>query len=123
MFLTDVCGEKSFATEQKIRELKQRIFQLRSLNKSQSQTNDIISKATDNMNKTPSEKYDVKADTLERKSLTSESFRIRFDFHRLKKNKKNDDRLRCKKRIDSRKKLNLEKSQRREKKGWFLQRD
>ena len=45
------------------------------------------------MNKTPSEKYGVEPDTIGKKSLASESFRITYDFHRLKKIKKNADRL------------------------------
>ena len=68
----------------------------------------IIRKATNNMNKTPSEKYGVEPDTIGKKSLASESFRITYDFHRLKKIKKNADRLnKYENRIGCRKKTRL----------------
>ena len=37
------------------------------------------------MNKTPSEKYGIKPETVERESLLSEPFRMKFEFDRLKK--------------------------------------
>ena len=60
------------------------------------------------MNKTPFEIYGIEPDRAERASLSSKPFRIKFDFHRLEKVKKNADWLnRYERKIDSRKKKRL----------------
>ena len=57
------------------------------------------------MNKTPFEIYGIEPDRAERASLAFKPFRIKFDFHRLEKVKKNADWLnRYERKIDSRKK-------------------
>lgn len=47
--------------------------------------NDIIRKATSNINKTPSKKYRVEPSSVERERLLSETFKMKLDFHRLRK--------------------------------------
>ena len=47
--------------------------------------NDIIHKATSNINKTPSKKYRVEPNSVERERLLSETFKMKLDFHRLRK--------------------------------------
>ena len=87
-FRYSVRGGKTFAAEQKIRELKKRIFRFKSLNKKnkiRAKSNEIIRKVVNNMNKTPSEKYGIKPETVERESLLSEPFKMKFEFDRLKK--------------------------------------
>ena len=62
MFSTAVRSGKEFAAEQKIRELKKRIFRLLTLGKNiglKKRPNEIIAKATDNMNSVPTPKYGV----------------------------------------------------------------
>ena len=111
MLSTNIRGGKAFAAEQKIRELKKRIFWLKTMNKSNKlrvRPNKIIRKLTNKMSKTPSEKYGIKPETVEKNSLSSESFRINFDFQRPEKVNKNVGRLiRYHKKIESRKKARL----------------
>lgn len=72
---------------------------------------DKIKVSPNDMNKTLSEKYGVEQEKVEKQNLTSEPFRIKYEFHRLQKVKKNADRLnRYKKKIDSRKKTKLRPS-------------
>ena len=62
------------------------------------------------MNKIPSEKYGIKPDKVEKESLSSEPFRIKFDFHRLEKVIKNVDRLnKYKRKVDSKKKYKTQR--------------
>ena len=71
-------------------------------------SNESIRKAINNINRTPSEKYRIEPETVEKESLLSELFRIKFDFHRLKKVKENANRLnRYQRKIESRKKVRL----------------
>ena len=77
--------EKIFAAEPKLEELK-KINKLKRLNKTDKirvRPNDIIHKATNNMNKALSEKHEIEPEKVEIESLASESFRTKFDFHRL----------------------------------------
>ena len=72
MFSTNVRDGKAFAAEQKIRELKKRIFRLKSFNqkdKIRLKPNDIIRKATNSMNKIPSEKYGIEPDRVQKGKL------------------------------------------------------
>lgn len=40
------------------------------------------------MNRMPPEKYEIEPETIEKESILPESFRIKFDFHRLEKVRK-----------------------------------
>lgn len=75
------CGTKNKRT-------KKNIFSLKSFNKKDNirvKPNDIIRKATSNINKTPSKKYRVEPNSVERERLLSETFKMKLDFHRLRK--------------------------------------
>ena len=92
MFSTSVRGGKAFAAKQKIREpKKKRIVRIKSSNKKQkNQTKpyEIICKETNSMNRMPPEKYEIEPETIEKEGILPESFRIKFDFHRLEKVRK-----------------------------------
>ena len=92
MFTTSVCGGKAFATEQKIRELKSRIAKLNAQKLKISPTK-VISSSANNMNSVQSEKYGLRPDEIEKKSLSSERFRTLFNFHGIEKTKLVNDRL------------------------------
>ena len=95
MFSTAVRGGKAFAAEQKIRELEKRIFKLLSVGKNieiKKGPNEIIAKATDNMNSMPTSKYGIPFEIVEKKSLTSEHYREWFDIRRVRKVSKAIDR-------------------------------
>ena len=69
MFSTAVRGGKGFAAEQKIRELKKRISRLLALGKNikaKKRPNEVISKATDNMNSIPTSKYGLPPNIVEK---------------------------------------------------------
>ena len=88
MFLTVVRGGKAFAAEQKLRELKKRIFRLKAMKKRLSKKPnpyEIIKKSVDNMNSLPSAKYKQTPNEIEKNSLNSEASKERFNFLRLKK--------------------------------------
>ena len=89
MFSTKVCGGKAFAAEQKIHKLKRRISKLRGIkNKSKPITPTmLLKKSTDNVNKIKSAKYGYLPDYNEKRSLSSEQFRIVFNFEQIKKSK------------------------------------
>ena len=53
----------------------------------------IILTSADNMNSVFNEKYGLSLNNIERKSLSSEKFRTLFNFHRIERTKKLDDRL------------------------------
>lgn len=55
--------------------------------------NNIIRKATSNINKTPSKKYRIEPNSVERERLLSETFKMKLDFHRFEKVKKNNKTL------------------------------
>lgn len=71
--------------------MKNKIFWRKALEK-QIKLKQII-KATNNLNNVPTVKYGLEPEYIEKKSLESESFKIEFDFHRLDKVKKNNERL------------------------------
>ena len=70
MFPTAVRGGYAFAAEQKIRELKKKIFRLKSLGKKpikeHIKTYEIIKNSTDNMNSLPSRKYRVSPNEIKK---------------------------------------------------------
>ena len=83
MFSTRVRGGKAFAAEQKIREFKKPLLKIKVLykkNKIKFKPNEIVKKATTNMNKTKSTKYQIEPEYVERKSLEDDNFRQKFDF-------------------------------------------
>ena len=92
MLTTSVRAGKAFAAEQKIRELKSRIAKLNAHKLKISPTK-IISSSTSNINSVQSEKYGLSPDEIEKKSLSSERFRMLFNFHRIEKTKMVNDRL------------------------------
>ena len=92
MFTTSVRSRKAFAAEQKIRELNSRIAKLNGQKLEISPTK-IISSPTSKMNSVQSEKYGLRTDEIEKKSLSSERFRTLFNFHRIKKTKVVNNRL------------------------------
>ena len=53
----------------------------------------IISSSASNINSVQSEKYGLSPDEIEKKSLSSERFRMLFNFHRIEKTKMVNDRL------------------------------
>ena len=66
-------GGKVFAVEQKLKEFKKMLWKSKNLNKKQKnkiQPNKIIEQATNNMNKTKSEKYDIDPNTIQKKYWT-----------------------------------------------------
>ena len=81
MFSTSVRGGKAFAAEQKVRELK-------TLGKNiglKKRLNEIIAKATDNMNSIPTPKYGVPPENVEKRSLSSDRYKEWFDIRRVGK--------------------------------------
>ena len=88
MFSSKNRGGKAYAAEQKIREFKKILFRIKTrykrlkkrLNSAQ-----LIKKAVQNMNNVKSSKYGFEPEYIERESLKDESFKERFDFHRLKR--------------------------------------
>ena len=89
MFSTSIRGSKAFAAEQKIRELKKRIFRFKSLEKRLSKKRvkplEIIQEVVLNMNSLSSAKYKITPDKAEERSLRSEVDRERIHFAWLRK--------------------------------------
>ena len=88
MFSTRVRGGKAFAAEQKIREFKKMLLKAKTLyqrNKMKFKANELIRKVTTNMNKTKTRKYQIEPENVEKKSLTDDIFKEKFDFYRLAK--------------------------------------
>ena len=88
MFSTRLRGGKAFAAEQKIREFKKILLKMKNLykrNKKKINANEIIRKATANMNKTKTTKYQIEPEEVEKKSLEDDNFREKIDFYRLEK--------------------------------------
>ena len=76
------------AAEQKIRELKNGLKSFKRLNKIEKKTlkpNEVLKKATANMNLQLTRKYGVPPEEVEKKSIESEEYRLTYDFSRLKK--------------------------------------
>ena len=96
MFSTKVRGGKAFTAEQKIKELKKKLLKLKDLFKKDGKRMkpvEIIKKVTLNINKTKTEKYNIEPEQVERKALSDDVFREKFDFYRLEKEGKNAARL------------------------------
>ena len=88
MFSTRVRGGKAFAAEQKIREFKKILLKVKTLyqrTKMKLKPNELIRKVTTNMNKTKTKKYQIEPENVEKKALTDDNFREKFDFYRLAK--------------------------------------
>ena len=86
MFSTTARGGKAFAAEQKIREFKKILFRIKKtykrLNKRLNSAK-LIKKTVQNMNNTKSIKYDLEPEIIEKRSLTDDIFREKYDFYRL----------------------------------------
>ena len=83
-FTSSVRGGKTFATEQKIRELKARISKLNA-QKLEIRPTKIIQNSTLQMNLMKSVKYGLPPEETERQSLTSERFKILINMQRTEK--------------------------------------
>ena len=95
MFSTKTRGGQAFATEQKIRELKKILLKSKRIEKrlgKRLKPNELIKKATNNLNKTRSSKYGFSPNQIEEKSLENNYFTDICDFHRLVRVKKLEDR-------------------------------
>ena len=86
MFSTSLRGGKTFAAEQKIRELKTRIGKLHG-QKLKISPKKIIEMSTANMNILPSKKYGFSPE-VEKRALESERFRTVYNMHRSDKTNK-----------------------------------
>ena len=111
MFLTAVRGGTAFAVEQKLRELKKRIFRLKVMEKRLSKKQnpyEIIRKSVEIMNILRSVKYKQTPNEIKKNLLNSEASRERFNFLRLKKIREEKVRQeKFNKKIYERKKLKL----------------
>ena len=88
MFSSKNRGGKAYAAEHKIREFKKILFRIKTRYKrlkKQLNSAQLIKKAVQNMNNVKSSKYGFEPEYIERESLKDESFKERFDFHRLKR--------------------------------------
>ena len=77
------CGWRK-SIEQKLRELKKRIFRLKALEKKVSKQ-EIIKKSIGNMNSLPTAKYKQVPNDIEKNTLSSETSTKRFNFCRPEK--------------------------------------
>ena len=81
MFSTRVRGGKAFAAEQKMRDFKKLLVKVKALykkNKTKFKPNELIKKATMNMDKTKTAKYQIEPENVEKKSLEDDNFREKF---------------------------------------------
>ena len=88
MFSTKIRGGKAFAAEQKIREFKKILFKIKKTYKRMNKrlnSAKLIKKTVQNMNNTKSIKYDLEPEVIEKRSLTDDDFREKYDFYRLHK--------------------------------------
>ena len=92
MFSTSLRCGKVFAAEQKIRELKTRISELK-VQKLKITPNKIIEISTKSMNIQPSKKYGISPDEVESRALKSEKFRTLYNMHRIEKTGKLNIRM------------------------------
>ena len=86
MFTTSIRGGKAFATEQKIREFKSSIAKLEVIfdkYNAKIPPTTLIRQLTENMRNVKSEKYGISHDDIEKRSLSSERFKILFNFKRI----------------------------------------
>ena len=80
MFHTKLRGGKAFTAEQKIREFKKLLLKTKRLKPLK-----VIKNVVENLNKTPSAKYEIPPETVEKTTLSSGFNREMFDFLRVKK--------------------------------------
>ena len=92
MLTTSLRGEKAFAAEQKIKELKTRISKLKG-QKLKLTPKKIIEISTANVNIKPSRKYGISPEKIEKNALNSERFRTLFNMHRIERTDKTNARL------------------------------
>ena len=88
MYSSRVCGGKAFSVDQKIRELKKVLFKTRSLDErlgKRIRPNKLIGLATSNLNKIKSPKFRFAPELIESKSIESDQFREKYNFHTLQK--------------------------------------
>ena len=90
MFTSSVRGRKTFAVEQKIRELKTRIAKTEKLKITSTK---IIQNSALNMNTMESENYRLSSEDIEQQSIASERFKTIFNMHRIDKTMKLHERL------------------------------
>ena len=79
MFSTRLRGGKAFAAEQKIREFKKILLKMKIFfkkNKKKINANQIIKRATTNMNKTKTVKYQIEPEEVEKRSLEIYFYRL-----------------------------------------------
>ena len=84
MFTSSVRGGKTFAAEQKIRELKTRISKLNAQELKISSVK-IVQTSTVNMNLMKSTKYGLSPVEIEKQSLAGKRFKTVFNMHRIEK--------------------------------------
>ena len=111
MYSTNLRGGKAFAAEQKIREFKKLLLRSKRIKKSlgkRVKPNELIKKATFNMNNTRTAKYGFSPEQTEEKSLDpkdGQEFRETYDFSKLWRIKEAQGRSeRYAKNLDARKK-------------------
>ena len=111
MYSANLRGGKAFAAEQKIRELKKALLRSKRTEKfkrKRIKPNELIKKATFNLNNTKSAKYGYSPQQIEEQALdakTRKYFQEVYDFDHLIKVKENRDRLeRFDAKVDRRKK-------------------
>ena len=115
MFHTQLRGGKAFAAEQKIREFRKislRSKRFQKMKKKRMKPNELIKKATQNMNETIPTKYGFAPETIEKRSLNPKDgkyFQEIYDFVRLRKIENNQMRNEKYEKLDRRKK-NFKKS-------------
>ena len=84
MFTSALRGKKTFATEQKMRELKTRIAKI-NVQKLKISPVKILEISTANMNVRPSKKYGIAPEEVERRGLSNERFKTIFNMKRIEK--------------------------------------
>ena len=96
MFITSLRGGKAFAAEQKIRELKSRVSKLKAIpdkTKTKIPAVTIVKQSAENMNNVKSKKYGIRPNDVQEKSLSSEKFRVLYNFKRKERLKNVSERL------------------------------
>ena len=96
MFTPSLGRGKAFAAEQKIRELKSRIWKLKTIldkAKAKIPAVTIIKQSAENMNNVKGEKYGISPNDIEKKSLSSEKSKTLFNCNRIEQSRKVADRL------------------------------
>ena len=86
MFRTKVREGKAFAAEQKIREFKKLLLKMKNLFRKYGKKlkpNEVIQKVTTNLNKPKTAKYGIEPEEVEKKALSDDAFREKYDFYRL----------------------------------------